>query len=225
MNFVWLLFIVALFPTASALISGGMWSRHNSFNLSFLKRKIVSSQVSGVHSPLTFLHCPNRIDGPASSRGFRCFRNAFPVVTKGKISTTSRRCAQSQAAIRTAKDANAEPCDSEDSIDNSLCNGGQPWECDMLGLKIRGLQWGDRTTPNKALCVHGFMDNAMSFAALAPLLLEDGRRLHIVAIDLPGHGLSDHFPPYVAYRPEVSSPPRIARRCSTPLPQRHLRIQ
>ena len=80
----------------------------------------------------------------------------------------------------------------------------------MLGLQIRGLQWGDRTAPNKALCVHGYMDNAMSFAALAPLLLDDGRRLHIVAIDLPGHGLSDHFPPYVAYRPEVFHPsPRI----------------
>jgi pimeloyl-ACP methyl ester carboxylesterase len=38
------------------------------------------------------------------------------------------------------------------------------------------------------LAVHGWLDNAASFAALAPLLGD----VEMVAIDLPGHGRSDH---------------------------------
>lgn len=41
------------------------------------------------------------------------------------------------------------------------------------------------------LALHGWLDNAASFDKIAPLLSE----LHIVAIDLPGHGHSDHQPP------------------------------
>ena len=75
----------------------------------------------------------------------------------------------------------------------------------MLGLRMRGLQWGNCTAKNKVLCVHGYMDNAMSFSTLAPLLLQGPNPPHVVAVDLPGHGLSEHFPPYVGtYRPEVS---------------------
>ena len=112
---------------------------------------------------------------------------------------------------------NAEPQDSEDSIDEALANGGSAWMCDMLGLSLRGLQWGDPTAPHKMLCVHGYMDNAMSFATLAPLLLQDGRRLHIVAVDLPGHGQSDHFPACVGtYRPEVIVLSCIHSPCTVP---------
>lgn len=45
------------------------------------------------------------------------------------------------------------------------------------------------------LAVHGWLDNAASFDPLAPLL--PGRPLH--AIDLPGHGLSDHRPAGMRY--------------------------
>ncbi|CAD5109622.1 alpha/beta fold hydrolase [Zestomonas carbonaria] len=45
------------------------------------------------------------------------------------------------------------------------------------------------------LAVHGWMDNAMSFARLIPKLHE----LRIVAVDLAGHGYSDHRPPGAAY--------------------------
>ncbi|MBM7062173.1 alpha/beta fold hydrolase [Pseudomonas sp. UL073] len=45
------------------------------------------------------------------------------------------------------------------------------------------------------LAVHGWMDNAMSFARLIPKL--DG--LRIVAVDLAGHGYSDHRPPGTGY--------------------------
>jgi pimeloyl-ACP methyl ester carboxylesterase len=41
------------------------------------------------------------------------------------------------------------------------------------------------------IALHGWLDNAASFGPLAPLL----PGLDIVALDLPGHGLSDHRPP------------------------------
>lgn len=61
-----------------------------------------------------------------------------------------------------------------------------------ITLNIRGLQIAakvhnsDKGIPTLAL--HGWLDNAASFDLLAPLLPE----CHIVAIDLPGHGLSSH---------------------------------
>ena len=55
------------------------------------------------------------------------------------------------------------------------------------GLRIAGLCFGpDTGTP--ILALHGWLDNASSFAKLAQFL--PGRRL--VALDMPGHGLSDH---------------------------------
>ncbi len=45
------------------------------------------------------------------------------------------------------------------------------------------------------LAVHGWLDNAASFDRLAPLLTG----VRVVAIDLPGHGLSDPRPPGVPY--------------------------
>lgn len=40
----------------------------------------------------------------------------------------------------------------------------------------------------RVLALHGWLDNAASFDVLAPLLPE----CHLVALDMPGHGLSDH---------------------------------
>ena len=54
------------------------------------------------------------------------------------------------------------------------------------GLHIAGLAWGDPAAP-AILCLHGWMDNAASFAVLAPLL----ENHYIVAPDLTGHGQSD----------------------------------
>ena len=53
---------------------------------------------------------------------------------------------------------------------------------------IRGLRYQSGSM-HKILCLHGWLDNANSFTPIMPLLAD----CDIVAIDLPGHGHSDHF--------------------------------
>lgn len=77
-------------------------------------------------------------------------------------------------------------------------------ELPHLTLAAQG--WGDATLP-PLLAVHGWLDNAASFAMLAPLLAS---RFHVVAIDLPGHGRSAHRPPgawyhYVEYLADIQA--------------------
>ena len=55
-------------------------------------------------------------------------------------------------------------------------------------LSLRAQLWGDATLP-PLLALHGWLDNAGSFARLAPLLAD---RHHVIALELPGHGHSDH---------------------------------
>lgn len=57
------------------------------------------------------------------------------------------------------------------------------WQVD--GLDIAGLAWGDPANP-PVLALHGWLDNACSFAMLAPLL----RDHYVIALDLSGHGQS-----------------------------------
>ena len=57
------------------------------------------------------------------------------------------------------------------------------WE--VHGLTIAGLSWGDPQKP-PLLALHGWLDNANSFAMLAPYLHD----YHLVALDLSGHGKS-----------------------------------
>lgn len=60
---------------------------------------------------------------------------------------------------------------------------------ELDGLTLAAQEWGQ---PGQAplLALHGWLDNSASFAALAPHL--EGR--HLVALDLAGHGRSDHRP-------------------------------
>lgn len=62
------------------------------------------------------------------------------------------------------------------------------------GLEFAAQEWG---LPGQlpVLALHGWLDNSSSFYALAPLL----NNLHIVALDLAGHGQSSHRPGQAAY--------------------------
>lgn len=64
----------------------------------------------------------------------------------------------------------------------------------LPGLRLAALAWGP-ATGQPVLALHGWLDNAASFAALAPRL--PGAR--VVALDLPGHGHSEHKPAAAAY--------------------------
>jgi pimeloyl-ACP methyl ester carboxylesterase len=73
-------------------------------------------------------------------------------------------------------------------------------------LTLAAQCWGDETLP-PLLALHGWLDNAASFGALAPLLAS---RFHVVAIDLPGHGRSGHRAPggwyhYVEYLADIQA--------------------
>lgn len=57
---------------------------------------------------------------------------------------------------------------------------------------IAALQWG-KGHAERVLALHGWLDNAASFAHLAPLLA--AQDMEITAIDFPGHGHSDHRAP------------------------------
>lgn len=62
-------------------------------------------------------------------------------------------------------------------------------------LALAALEWGDADAP-PLLALHGWLDNAMSFARVAPHL---AAHFHVIALDLPGHGASGHLPPGTAY--------------------------
>ncbi|NMQ18066.1 alpha/beta hydrolase [Candidatus Competibacter phosphatis] len=61
-------------------------------------------------------------------------------------------------------------------------------------LRLAARAWGP---PNgvPVLALHGWLDNAASFDALAPLL----PNTRLVALDLTGHGRSEHRPPGIHY--------------------------
>lgn len=62
------------------------------------------------------------------------------------------------------------------------------------GMQFAALEWGN-STQLPILALHGWLDNAASFFALAPRL----KNVHIVALDMAGHGKSEHRPGQMAY--------------------------
>lgn len=63
------------------------------------------------------------------------------------------------------------------------------------GLELAGLAWGE-PTGLPVLCLHGWLDNAASFAVLGPLL----EGCFVVAPDLTGHGRSQWRSPDATYQ-------------------------
>lgn len=64
---------------------------------------------------------------------------------------------------------------------------------DLAGFRLAGRRW--RSGERRVLALHGWLDNAASFNELAPIL----PGCDLIAIDLPGHGCSDHRPPTGSY--------------------------
>jgi pimeloyl-ACP methyl ester carboxylesterase len=74
---------------------------------------------------------------------------------------------------------------------------------DLSHLRVAAREWGPSDGP-PVLALHGWLDNSASFDRLAPELPE----LHLVALDLAGHGRSQHRHPsvvhhFVDWAPEV----------------------
>ncbi len=72
-------------------------------------------------------------------------------------------------------------------------------------IRLAAREWGP-DGGESVLALHGWLDNAASFDRLAPLLPE----LHLVALDLAGHGRSQHRPPAVSHHfvdwvPEIAA--------------------
>jgi len=67
---------------------------------------------------------------------------------------------------------------------------------DLPHQRLAARGWGDPSLP-PLLGLHGWLDNAASFDAIA---LHLGKHFHFVALDFAGHGRSDHAPPGIAYR-------------------------
>lgn len=65
-----------------------------------------------------------------------------------------------------------------------------PQALNLAGGRLAALAWGGEHAPTW-LALHGWLDNGASFSRLAPLLCEQ-LGVRIVALDLAGHGHSEH---------------------------------
>jgi pimeloyl-ACP methyl ester carboxylesterase len=63
------------------------------------------------------------------------------------------------------------------------------------GLSLACRSWNANSGLPPIICLHGWLDNLATFDALATELPE----YHLIAVDLPGHGRSDHLPVQASY--------------------------
>lgn len=78
----------------------------------------------------------------------------------------------------------------------SLSQSPRELQFEVNGMLFSAQEWG-ASGQLPVLALHGWLDNSASFFALAPQL----NNLHIVAVDLAGHGRSEHRPGQMAYTP------------------------
>lgn len=71
-----------------------------------------------------------------------------------------------------------------------LIMGAKTFSLSIPGFSIGCKAWGNPELP-PMIAIHGWLDNANSFDQIAPFLEP---HFYIIAIDLPGHGLSSHLP-------------------------------
>ena len=70
----------------------------------------------------------------------------------------------------------------------------QEFEVSLNHITLRGLKFGSPEKPT-ILALHGWLDNANSFAPLATFLPD----FHVIALEFAGHGKSDHRSPDAHY--------------------------
>jgi pimeloyl-ACP methyl ester carboxylesterase len=59
--------------------------------------------------------------------------------------------------------------------------------------RIATIEYGDKQTADLSVVfLHGWLDNAASFSSVMEVLHQKCPHIHLCAIDLPGHGLSQH---------------------------------
>jgi len=69
-----------------------------------------------------------------------------------------------------------------------------------IGIIFIARHWNCSDPSKKpVLCIHGWKDNAATFDRLFPILIPELSDYQFLAIDLPGHGKSSHFPPGMIY--------------------------
>ncbi|MDQ0009673.1 pimeloyl-ACP methyl ester carboxylesterase [Luteibacter jiangsuensis] len=86
------------------------------------------------------------------------------------------------------------------------------------GLELAALSWGEPDA-QPLVMLHGWLDNAASFALLAPHL---AGRFHVIALDLPGHGHSRHLPEGTVYQHVDYARAVLAAVDALALPRFHL---
>jgi pimeloyl-ACP methyl ester carboxylesterase len=92
-----------------------------------------------------------------------------------------------------------QPCFISPSLlDFSMAHSSSPRELriSVNGMNFAAQEWGE-SSQLPVLALHGWLDNSASFFALAPRL----KNMHIVALDMAGHGKSEHRPGQMAYTP------------------------